>query len=416
MKAEILSVGNEILGGHTVNTDASELSRLMGELGISVVAHTVVGDDSTALRAAVEVAKGRAELIVTTGGLGPTYDDLTKETLSAAFGLPLERNENEEAHIRAYFERSSTCAFAESNLKQADLPRGSTVLHNDYGTAPGCLFESGGKTVVMLPGPPRECIPLFRNRAMPLLRGKSGQALRCRELHVMGIGESAMAERLSDLMEGIRNPVVAPYTRTGECMVRLTATAETAEECELMLIPVEREIRERLGEYIYGTDGATLEATVLSLLRQRSMTLAAAESCTGGLVAKRLTDIPGASDCFVGGMTTYTEEAKCRTLDIKQSFIDRHGVVSAAVADKMARRVRKKLRSDLGIGITGWAGPGGEDVGLVYVALAWKNAEGKTMSCVRRLTAGDTGRDRVRTVAANNALDMARRFLSGMEV
>ena len=415
MNAEILSVGNELLGGHTVNTDASELSRLMGELGISVVAHTVVGDEPAALRAAVDVARGRAELIVTTGGLGPTYDDLTKETLSAAFGLPLERNENEEAFIRAYFERSHSCTFAESNLKQADLPRGCTVLHNDYGTAPGCLFESEGTTVVMLPGPPRECIPLFRNRAMPLLRGKSGQAVRCRELQMMGIGESAMAEQLRDLMES-SNPVVAPYTRTGECMVRLTATAESEEECELLLLPVEQEIRKRLGEYIYGTDGTTLEATVLSLLRQRAMTIATAESCTGGLVAKRLTDVPGASDCFVGGMTTYTEEAKCRALGIKQSFIDEQGVVSAAVADKMARKVRKKLRSDLGIGITGWAGPGGEDVGLVFVALAWKDPEGLTRSCVRRLTIGDTGRDRVRTVAANNALDMARRYLSGMEV
>ena len=415
MNAEILSVGNELLGGHTVNTDASELSRLMGELGISVVAHTVVGDDPAALRAAVDVARGRAELIVTTGGLGPTYDDLTKETLSAAFGLPLERNENEEAFIRAYFERSNSCTFAESNLKQADLPRGCTVLHNDYGTAPGCLFESEGTTVVMLPGPPRECIPLFRNRAMPLLRGKCGQAVRCRELQMMGIGESAMAEQLRDLMES-SNPVVAPYTRTGECMVRLTATAESEEECELLLLPVEQEIRKRLGEFIYGTDGTTLEATVLSLLRQRAMTIATAESCTGGLVAKRLTDVPGASDCFVGGMTTYTEEAKCRALGIKQSFIDEQGVVSAAVADKMARKVRKKLRSDLGIGITGWAGPGGEDVGLVFVALAWKDPEGLTRSCVRRLTIGDTGRDRVRTVAANNALDMARRYLSGMEV
>ena len=416
MKAEILSVGDELLGGHTVNTDASELSKLMGELGISVCAHTVVGDDPAALRAAVEIAKGRAELIVTTGGLGPTYDDLTKETLSAAFALPLERNGDEEAHIRAYFERNSTCDFTENNLKQADLPRGCTVLHNDCGTAPGCLFESGGVTVVMLPGPPRECIPLFRTKAMPLLRDRSGQCVRTRSLHMMGIGESAMAEKLSDLTESIRNPVIAPYTRTGECLVRLTATAETEAECELMLTPVEREIRERLGEYIYGTDGTTLEETVLSLLRQRGMTLSAAESCTGGLVAKRLTDIPGASDSFVGGMVVYTEAVKCRALGMEQSFLDEHGVVSAAVADKMARKVRKKLRSDLGVGITGWAGPGGEDVGLIYVALAWKDAEGHSMSCVRRLMLGDCGRDRARMVAANHALDMVRRYLSGMEI
>lgn len=416
MNAEILSVGDELLQGHTVNTDAPELSKLITELGYTVCRHTVVGDDPEALRQAVESARERVSLLVTTGGLGPTYDDLTKETLAAVFALPLERDANEEQHIRAYFERSNTCSFAENNLKQADLPRGCTVLHNEWGTAPGCLFESGGVTVVMLPGPPRECLPLFRVKAMPLLREKAGVCIRVRELHMMGIGESAMAERLSDLMEGIRNPVIAPYTRTGECMVRLTARAETEEECELMLTPVIREIRERLGDYIYGGNDATLEDTVLGLLRQRSMTVSAAESCTGGLLAKRLTDIPGASDCFKGGVTVYTEEAKCRLLGMKQSFIDEHGVVSAAVADKMARRVRKVLKSDLGVGITGWAGPGGENVGLIYVGLAWKSADGVTMSCVRRLNVGDTGRDRARTVAVNNALDMARRLLSGLEI
>lgn len=416
MKAEILSVGNELLSGNTVNTDASELSKLITQLGISVCCHTVVGDDPAALREAVNAAKGRADLIVTTGGLGPTYDDLTKETLAEIFSLPLVRNENEAAYIQEYFERNNSCSFSESNFKQADLPMGCTVLHNEYGTAPGCLFESGGITVVMLPGPPRECIPLFRNKAMPLLRGKSGQCILSRELHMMGIGESAMAEQLKDIMESSANPVVAPYIRTGECMVRLTATGENERECEELLNPVIQEIRVRMGSYIYGDDNASLEETVLSLLRQRGLCLATAESCTGGLVAKRLTDIPGASDCFAGGVNVYTEAAKCTLLGMEQNYIDRHGVVSAAVANKMARRVRKVLHSDLGIGITGWAGPGGENVGLVYVALAWKGSKGKVMSCVRRLTLGDSGRDKVRTVAANHALDMARRYLSGMEV
>ena len=241
---------------------------------------------------------------------------------------------------------------------------------------------------------------------------KGNAYVRSRELCLTGISEKAVAEKLSDLTESIRNPAI----RIAPGSLRLTATGESEEETELLLSSVERELRERLGEYIYGTDGATLEATVLSLLRQRCMTLSAAESCTGGLVAKRLTDVPGASDCFMGGVTTYTERAKCLLLGIEQSFIDEHGVVSAAVADKMARRVRKKLRSHLGIGITGWAGPGGEDVGLVYVALAWKNSDGNTMSCIRRLNLGDCGREKVRAIAADNALDMARRYLSGMEI
>ena len=236
--------------------------------------------------------------------------------------------------------------------------------------------------------------------------------VRTRELCFIGIDESAVAEKLSGLSESVRHAAVA----VSQGKLLLTATAESREDAELLLASAEREVRDHLGEYIYGTDGATPEATVLTLLRQRGLTLSAAESCTGGLVAKRLTDIPGASDSFVGGVVVYTEAIKCRLLGLEQRFIDEHGVVSAAVADKLARRVRKKLRSDLGVGITGWAGPGGEDVGLVYVALAWKNSDGNTMSCVRRLTLGDRGREQVRTAAADTALDMVRRYLSGMEI
>ena len=237
-----------------------------------------------------------------------------------------------------------------------------------------------------------------------------------RELLLVGIDTEEVADRLRDLMEAFPNPAVSVFERDCKAVVRLTAVGEDEEFCDLAIGSVAREIRERLGEYIYGCDNATLEAAVLSLLCQRGLTLAAAESCTGGLVAKRLTDIPGASECFAGATVVYTEAAKCALLGLEQRFIDENGVVSAAVAEKLARRVRKKLHSDLGIGITGWAGPGGEDVGLVFVALCWRNAEGRTLRCVRRLTLGDRGRETVRTIAADHALDMVRRYLSGIEI
>ncbi len=237
-----------------------------------------------------------------------------------------------------------------------------------------------------------------------------------RSIAVLGLTLPALKEQLEDIMEGLRNPTLLVEGSGCACTITLEARGENEGECELMLTPVVREITGRLGEYIYGEDGDTPESVVLTLLRQRGMTLSAAESCTGGLLAKRLTDIPGASDRFAGGVVVYTEAVKCRLLGMKQAFIDENGVVSAAVADKMARRVRKTLGSDLGIGITGWAGPGGEDVGIVYVALAWKDSSGKTMSCVRRLTLGDIGREIVRTAAADHGLDMARRYLCGLEL
>ena len=236
------------------------------------------------------------------------------------------------------------------------------------------------------------------------------------ELYLVGIETEDVLRQLEDLIAVFPNPVIRVQERDCKAVVSLTASGEDEEVCEVAISSVSREIRERLGQYIYSAGGTSLEATVLSLLRQRGLTLAAAESCTGGLVAKRLTDVPGASDCFAGGVVVYTEATKCALLGLEQSFIDEHGVVSAAVADKLARRVRKKIRSDLGVGITGWAGPGGEDVGLVYVALAWKNTEGMTMSCVRRLTLGDRDRETVRAIAADNALDMVRRYCSGLEI
>ena len=301
--------------------------------------------------------------------------------------------------------------LTENNMRQAWLPEGCTVLPNDNGTAPGCLFETDGVVVAMLPGPPRECRVMLHNYLVPWLQERSEGMIRSHMIRMVGVGESAMEEKLRDLMDGA-NPTVAPYAKLGECLTRVTAKAATAGECEALMAPVVDEICRRMGDVVYGIDVDSLERRVLELLEEKGMTFAAAESCTGGLVAQRITSVPGASAHFKGGVVVYTEQAKGRLLGIEQEFIDSHGVVSAAVARKMARRVRKKLKADLGVGITGWAGPDGDDVGLVYVALA---AKGECF--VRQLQLGQhSDRERIRTMAAHNAFDMARRYLTGLDV
>ena len=410
MNAEIISVGTELLLGTSTNTDARDVSLALAELGINVYWHTVVGDNPARLTECLYRARNRADLIVTTGGLGPTCDDLTKQTIARAFGRELYFDTEAADSIRAWFAERNR-AFTENNLSQAWLPEGCTVLPNDNGTAPGCIFEADGITVIMLPGPPRELNAMLNGYVIPWLRERSDKTIRSHSVRMFGIGESAMEEKLRDLMDG-SNPTVAPYAKLGECLVRVTAKADTPQECDEMIAPVVEEVCRRMGDTVYGIDSPDLEHRVLELLAEKGKTFASAESCTGGMVSQRITAIPGASNWFRGGVNVYTEDAKSILLGIKPSFIEKHGVVSAAVAGKMARRVRKRLKADLGVGITGWAGPDGEDVGLVYVALA---AKGECY--VRRLQLGArTDRERIRTVAAHNAFDMTRRYLTGLDI
>ena len=410
MNAEIIAVGTELLLGTSTNTDARDVSLALSELGINVYWHTVVGDNPARLTECLYRAKNRADLIVTTGGLGPTCDDLTKQTIARAFGRELYFDEEAADTIRAWFGAQGR-SFTENNLQQAWLPEGCTILPNGNGTAPGCLFETDGVIVAMLPGPPRECNAMLHDHLVPWLRERSGETIRSHMIRMFGVGESAMEEKLRDLMDGA-NPTVAPYAKLGECLTRVTAKGASEDECEALMAPMVEEICRRMDDYVYGLDVGSLEERVLQLLAEKNMTFASAESCTGGMVAQRLTAIPGASAFFKGGVVVYTEEIKTRLLGIEQKFIDKHGVVSAQVARKMAKRVRKTLKSDLGVGITGWAGPDGDDVGLVYVALA---ARGECF--VRRLQLGkNSDRERIRTLAAHNAFDMARRYLTGLDV
>ncbi len=413
--AEILSVGTELLLGNITNTDAQDISQALSELGINVYYQTVVGDNPDRLRKAVEIARGRADILITTGGLGPTYDDLTKQTLSEVFGKQLIFDEAAAEEMRKYFKKNLRhLTITENNYRQVELPDGCTVFHNSCGTAPGCAFEADGVHVLMLPGPPRECRAMLRESVIPYLARLSDAVLYSHNIHIFGMGESMVEERLRPLMLRLQNPTLAPYAGTGEVRLRLTARASTKEAADELCRPCLEEIRSVLGDVIYGVDTDSLENTVLGLLKERGFTLASAESCTGGLVAKRLTDIPGSSAVFRGAAVTYATDTKSTLLGVDQTLLMEKGPVCRDVACQMAEGARRVFKSDLAVGITGIAGPAtdgfAEEVGLVYTALA---AEGTTYC--RELHLG-TDRNRVRTAASNNAFDMIRRHLTGLPV
>lgn len=409
--AEILCVGTELLLGNVTNTNARDLSEYLSALGINVYYHTVVGDNPGRLTQAVEIAKKRANIIITTGGLGPTCDDLTKTVLADAFGLPMEFHEEVAQEIRDHFEKfRRNQPMTENNLQQAWLPKGCTVFQNAWGTAPGCAFEAEGVHVLMLPGPPRELNAMFKHRAMPYLRALSDYEILSHNIRVFGLGESYMESLLRDTMNRMENPSLAPYAKEGECLLRVTARAHSHEEAEAMMAPVIEEAEKILGDYVYGIDVDSLEARVLQLLSEKGKTLAVAESCTGGFMAKRITDLAGASKVFLGGVVSYSDQSKTDLLDIEPGTVAQEGAVSPEVAAQMAEQVREKLGADLGIGITGVAGPesdGKNEVGTVFVALAVRDGE----TVVRALHLG-TGRSRVRIRAANHGFDMVRRYLT----
>ena len=413
--AEIIAVGTELLLGNTANTDAQDVSLALSELGINVFFHTVVGDNPERLKQALEIAKGRADIIITTGGLGPTFDDLTKQTLAEAFGKKLVFDENVAQQIRDFFKkRLNNAEMTENNLQQAYFPEGCELFENGVGTAPGCAFESGGKHVLMLPGPPRECRAMLKDCAAPYLKRLSESEICSHNIHIFGMGESAVEARLREMMENLRNPTLAPYAKDSEVMLRLTAKAASKEEAEALMGPVLQKVRQVLGDIIYGVDTGSLENTAAGLLIGRGMTLAAAESCSGGLFSKRLTDIPGASKFFMGGVVAYTEEAKTSLLGIDPELIKSYGTVSREVAFAMADGVRQRLGADIGVGITGIAGPegdgSGQEPGTVFAALVTAD---KSFCRDLRLF---FERERIRYASASHALDMVRRFLTGINV
>jgi len=412
--AEIIAVGTEILLGGTANTDAQDVSKVLSELGINVFFHTVVGDNPERLKQAIEIAKSRADIIITTGGLGPTYDDLTKQTLAEAFGKKLVLNEEVAETIREFFEKRLQRRMTENNLRQAELPEGCVIFDNGVGTAPGCAFQSEGKHVLLLPGPPRECRAMLKSCAAPYLRKLSEAEIHSHNIHIFGLGESAVEDKLRWLMESLQNPTLAPYAKDGEVMLRLTAKAASEREAESLMAPVMRQVRETLGDLIYGVDTGSLENTAVSILGQRELTLATAESCTGGLLSKRLTDVPGASKVFIGGVVAYSVLSKTELLGIDPDLIAEKNVVSREVALAMADGARIRMGADIGIGITGIAGPDSDGSGIepgnIFVALTTK----EDSFCRDLHLLFD--RERIRISATHHALDMVRRHLTNLPV
>ncbi len=410
---EIISVGTELLLGHVTNTDARDVSEQLSKIGVNVRYHTVVGDNPERLAQCIETAKGRADIIITTGGLGPTCDDLTKVVTARAFGVPLVEDKSETAGLYEYIKNSRH--FTPNNFSQTMLPEGCTVFHNTCGTAPGCAFEKDGKVVLMLPGPPKECYAMLTKSAIPYLRRLGDGEIVSHSVRIFGIGESAVDAIFADEMNAMTNPSMAPYAKECDCLVQVTAKAATQEEAERMVRPVMEHVKERLGEYVYGVDVESVEESVMQLLHSRPMTFAAAESCTGGEIAKRFTDLPGASEFFLGGMVTYTNGAKAALLGIDPALIEEKGAVSREVAQEMAERARARLGADIGLGVTGLAGPDGDgvhEVGTVFVAMS---VEGRTW--VRELHMGaHRTRSFVRRMAGNHAYDMMRRYLTGIDV
>ena len=410
---EIISVGTELLLGHVTNTDSRDISEMLSRIGINVKYHTVVGDNPQRLRQCVDIARDRADIIITTGGLGPTCDDLTKETLAECFQVKLVENAEELEWLKQY--RHEGSAFSANNYKQILLPEGCTVFHNNCGTAPGCGFESGGKVVIMLPGPPKECRAMFRESAVPYLRALSGGEIVSHSVRVFGVAESRIDEMFHDEMNSMLNPTMAPYAKECDCLVQVTAKADSEAEAEAMVRPVMEHVQEVLGEWVYGVDVETLEEQVMLLLHKDPHTFALAESLTGGGVGGRFTALSGASAFYKGGVTVYTDEAKAALLGIDPALIAEKGAVSREVAAEMAVRVRDILHADIGIGLTGLAGPDGDgvhEVGTVFVSMA--APEGVW---VRETHMGKVrSRSFIRQLAGNHAFDMLRRYLTGLRI
>lgn len=402
--AELIAVGTEILLGNIANTDAQMLSEELAALGVNVLYHTVVGDNPTRLAEALELARRRVDIVITTGGLGPTYDDLTKQTICTVFGRKNVFHPEIADALRTHF-ASIGRELTENNLQQAYLPENCTIFRNHNGTAPGCGFCEGGVHVLMLPGPPHECHKMFRTGAIPYLRTLSDEIIVSHSLRIYGQGESQIEAMLHDRIVSMVNPSVAPYAKPDECMLRVTAKAKSEAEAEEMLRGAIEEVMPVIGEWVYGIDVGSLEEVVSALLREKGRTLAAAESCTGGLIAKRITDVPGASGVFMGGVVSYTNIVKHRILGVPADMLEEYGAVSAPVARAMAEGARKATTADCAVSVTGVAGPDrderGNPVGTVFIGFS--SAE---ETIAERFDFGVKSRAEIREEAADEAFKL----------
>ncbi|KYO65748.1 competence/damage-inducible protein A [Thermovenabulum gondwanense] len=408
MKAEIICVGTELLLGDIVNTNAYVIARALKEIGIDVYYHTVVGDNFARIKEVFLSALKRSDIIITTGGLGPTRDDITKDAIAEALNLKMIINEEALIKIEEFFKRVNR-EFTKNNLRQALIPETSQIIPNEIGLAPGVLLEKDDKIVIMLPGPPFEMEPMLYNYCIPYLQKKSGAIIFSRVLKFYGIGESSLEEKLIDLIDSQSNPTIAPYAKMGEVTIRITAKAKNKEEAIQMIIPIEEEIKRRVGNYIYAFDDQKIEDVVAKMLIEKGITIAIAESCTGGLISHKLTNVPGISKSLERAVVSYSNKSKIELLEVNPETIEKTGAVSEKTAEEMAMGIRINAKCDIGLSITGIAGPDGgtleKPVGLVYIGYSDKN---NTFS-KKFLFKGK--RQEIKERAANAALQLLREKL-----
>ena len=404
MKAEILCVGTELLLGDIINTNAAFIARELAAAGVPTYHQAVVGDNDARLRECLAESFSRADTVILTGGLGPTYDDMTKETVAEYFRRKMVLDEPSLRWIEAFFKRRGA-EMTPNNRKQAMMPEGAAIFHNENGTAPGLAVSDGERTAILLPGPPREMEPMFREQVMPYLAAKTGQTIRSRTIHIFGVGESAVEDRFRSRMENSKNPTLATYAKEGEVQLRVTALAPTEAEAFALTDPAVEEICAELGDAVYGVDAVNLETALVRALAAKGKTIAAAESCTGGWVAKRITDVSGASAVFGCGIVSYSNETKEKALGVKPETLREYGAVSPETAAEMAEGVRRLSGADIGVSTTGVAGPEpseGKPVGLVYAGIA---SESGTKVLELHLKRGyATDRNLIRRDAASRVL------------
>lgn len=409
MVVELISVGTELLLGNIVNTNTQYLAEKCALLGLSMYHQVTVGDNRERLSAAFSEALNRSDVVILTGGLGPTEDDLTKEVCAEVLGLALEEDSHTRERIQEFFKRSNYKKIPDNNWKQALVPHGAKVLDNSNGTAPGLILEKEGKTAILLPGPPGELIPLFQEQVYPYLQKLQPEVIRSQMVKICGQGESQVESQILDLIGGQSNPTIATYAKTAEVHLRITARASGEEEAKKLLKPVVKEIKNRFGRDVYTVkEEETLEMAVVSLLKKHELTVTTAESCTGGLIAGRLVNVPGASEVFNQGFITYSNKSKRKVLGVSKGTLKKYGAVSEQTAKEMAAGGVLAADADVCIAVTGIAGPGADGekpVGLVYIACFIKDKVTVEEYHFRG------NREKIREQSVTKALDMLRRSI-----
>lgn len=378
MVVELVCVGTELLLGNIVNTNAAYLSVKCAELGLSMFHQSVVGDNEERLADVLKTALDRSDVVILCGGLGPTKDDLTKEVAASVMGMELKEDHHSRERIEEYFKNSRHKVITDNNWKQALVPEGAIVLDNDNGTAPGIIMEKKGKSVILLPGPPNELVPMFESKVYDYLNKLRPEIICSTMVKLCGLGESFVETEISDLIEKQTNPTIATYAKTGQVHLRVTAKAANEKEARKLMKPMIKELVNRFGTHIFTmNENEDMEEVIVRLLKERELTLTTAESCTGGLIAARITDVPGASEVFKQGLVTYSNRAKRKLLDVKKSTLKEYGAVSEKTAREMAKNGAFITGSDICISVTGIAGPDGgteeKPVGLVYIGCCYNN-------------------------------------------